>query len=425
MISLHKTILLRTIILFLSFFVITFNATGAEPDPEDKDLETFDDFDTRQYMTGDWGGLRPRLNELGITPYARYYISVLGNPVGGERKGVQYAGLFNVHLDFDLERLFGISRTEFLISGSWASGRSLSQKDIGNFFNASQVFSGRSVRLFQLILKSELIEDLLTVAIGRMGIGDQFSTSDIFYNYVNNAINDHPISLVINDAAFFSDPQTSWAARMSLELSKEYYFEAGVYNSNPEVGDDSAHGVDFSFKEGVILVSEISYRRGKNLESTALPGRYAFGAFYDTRDFDKLSDENKKSQGNYGLYWILEQMVYREANSIDQGLTPWTVITVSPDESINTFPFFISGGLIYRGLFPERENDRTVFGFAYGAISEDLDDKDYEFMAELSYLIQAAPWLEIQPDLQWIVHPGGRDEIPNALVIGMQMVVDL
>ena len=85
--------------------VIGFESYGAEPDPEDKDLQQMDVYDSGNYMTGDWGGLRPRLNELGITPYVRYYISVLGNPVGGEKKGVQYAGLFNVHLDLDLERL--------------------------------------------------------------------------------------------------------------------------------------------------------------------------------------------------------------------------------------------------------------------------------------------------------------------------------
>lgn len=116
-----------TIVLLLMLFIpISFDSYGAEPDPEDKDIKPYDVYDSNNYMTGDWGGLRPKLNEWGITPYARYYISVLGNPAGGEKKGVQYAGLFNVHLDFDLERLLNIPGTEFLISGSWASGRSLS-----------------------------------------------------------------------------------------------------------------------------------------------------------------------------------------------------------------------------------------------------------------------------------------------------------
>ena len=50
------------------------------------------------------------------------------------KKGIQYAGLLNAYLKFDLEKLLSIKRTKFIISGSWASGRSLSNKDIGNIY---------------------------------------------------------------------------------------------------------------------------------------------------------------------------------------------------------------------------------------------------------------------------------------------------
>lgn len=52
-------------------------------------------------------------------------------------------------------------------------------------------------------------------------------------------------------------------------------------------------------------------------------------------------------------------------------------------------------------------------------------NKDYELMMELTYILQATPWLQIQPDAQWIVHPGGSSDIPNALVLGMQLAVDI
>jgi len=118
-------------------------------------------------------------------------------------------------------------------------------------------------------------------------------------------------------------------------------------------------------------------------------------------------------------------MIYREMTEDDQGLTPWAALTISPDESINTFPFFISGGFVYTGLYPNRNGDKTAFGFAYGTVSDDIKDKDYELMLELTYIIQATPWLQIQPDVQWIVHPGGSSDIPNALVIGFQLAVDI
>ena len=36
-----------------------------------------------------------------------------------------------------------------------------------------------------------------------------------------------------------------------------------------------------------------------------------------------------------------------------------------------------------------------------------------ETQFELSYILRVTPWWSIQPDLQYIVHPGGR--VPNPL----------
>lgn len=390
-----------------------------------KDLSYYQSYDSKNYLTGDWGGFRSKLNELGIIPTARYYTTVLGNPVGGESKGVQYAGLLNAYLIFDLQKLVNLKRTRLIVSGSWASGRSLSRENIGNFFTASEVFSGRNVRLYQLFLETEVVERFLRVAVGRMAVGDEFATSPIFYNYVNTSIDGNPISIPINDEGFFIIPGAGWGARVHATPVENFYIKAGVYNSNPSVLDDDNNGFDFSFRKGVILISEIGYLHNQNKGSDGLPGRYTFGAFYDTRDFNELADESRSEKGNYSLYWIVEQMVYREIAQDDQGLIPWFSVAISPDESINTFPFFISGGLVYKGLFPTRDFDKTAFGFAYGTLSEDIEDKDYELMLELTYIIQAVRWLKIQPDVQWIVNPGGSSDIPNAIVMGVQLAIDI
>ncbi len=390
-----------------------------------KDLSYYVSYDSKKYLSGNWGGFRGKLNELGITPIARYYTTVLGNPVGGEKKGIQYAGLLNAYLIFDLERLINIKRTRFIVSGSWASGRSLSNEDIGNFFTVSEVFSGRTVRLYQLLIESEIVEGVFRGAIGRMAVGDEFATSPIFYNYVNTAIDGNPISIPINDEGFLIIPDSGWGARIHLIPAEEFYIKAGVYNSNTALSRNDNNGFDFSFKNGVILISELGYLRNKKKTSKGLPGRYTFGAFYDTRKFSELDDEYQREKGNYSLYWIVEQMIFRETKLDDQGLTPWASVTLSPDESVNTFPFFIMGGLLYKGAFTNRNDDKAAFGFAYGAISDKLEDKDYELMFELTYIIQATPWLRIQPDVQWIINPGGSPDIPNALVLGAQLAVDL
>jgi porin len=43
---------------------------------------------------------------------------------------------------------------------------------------------------------------------------------------------------------------------------------------------------------------------------------------------------------------------------------------------------------------------------------------------EASYQWQISPWVAVQPDLQYIVQPGGSTAIPNALVLGLSVSVD-
>jgi len=417
----NKSILI--FLIFIQFQTMTVPvAHGAEDGLADNlYINPYAVYDPANYLTGNWGGVRDRLVDSGITPTTNYFTTILGNPVGGERKGLKYAGLLNAYLDFNLEKLLNIGGTRFLISGSWASGESLSEEDIGNFFNVSSVFSGKSVRLYQMFLRTDLLESRFNFAIGRMAIGDKFATLQLFNNYVSLAFNENPVSISINNPGFLSNPQAGWGAWMRGKPFEDFYFLTGVYNSNPRLARDSVHGVDFSFRKGAVIIGEAVYQPYKKGGSGTKPGAYKLGAYYDTGKFARVGDDESSEEGNYGFYFIGEQIVYREPDVMSQGLIAWGSVTLAPNEEINTFPFFLSGGMVYEGFLPTRDKDKTAIGIAYGAVSEDLRGKDFELLMELSYIFHLKKWLRIQPDIQYIVHPGGSGEIPNALVIGVQL----
>jgi porin len=102
-------------------------------------------------------------------------------------------------------------------------------------------------------------------------------------------------------------------------------------------------------------------------------------------------------------------------------------------------PFFASGGLVYQGPLPSRPRDTAALGVAYGGFSSQLrrSQRDarsagggagiqqYEIALELTYIMQATRWLQVQPDLQYIIKPGGTGMIPNALVLGFQLAITL
>ena len=50
--------------------------------------------------------------------------------------------------------------------------------------------------------------------------------------------------------------------------------------------------------------------------------------------------------------------------------------------------------------------------------------QDYEMTLESMYGYAVMPGLLLQPDLQYIINPGGNRAIPNALAIGVNVAVN-
>ena len=380
----------------------------------------------QDYFTGSWGGNRENLKNKGIDIFGFYYATVLGNPIGGRSKGVSYAGLLDLFINLDLEKLIGVKGSSFRISGYWSSGRSLTEDFIGNFFNASSAFNGDSVGLYQLYFEQSLFDDILNIALGRMATGDDFMTSPIFYNFVSLAFDQNPVSIFFNIPSFTADPTSTWGVRAKVAPVKEFYAMFGLYDSNPATGRISFRNFEPSFNGEGLIIGEVGFSVNNDRDLKGLPGNYKIGGYYDTSNFALLSAPEAKGSGNYGFYLLMDQMIYREgAPGSDQGLTPFATFTLAPSNDINTFPFFFSTGMVYEGLFPGRDTDTTSFGFSYGNVSKDLVGQDFEILMELTHIFNITPWLSVQPDIQYVIHPGGSSQIPNAFVIGFALDVNL
>jgi porin len=109
---------------------------------------------------------------------------------------------------------------------------------------------------------------------------------------------------------------------------------------------------------------------------------------------------------------------------------------ISPDESVSQMPYFLTGAVVARGFIPSRPYDLAGFGVAYGDFSSDLRHaqareqlidptigvQNEETVLEWTYrfyFCQSSVFF--QPDVQYIINPGGTGNIDNALVIGCQI----
>ena len=125
-------------------------------------------------------------------------------------------------------------------------------------------------------------------------------------------------------------------------------------------------------------------------------------------------------------------MLWQESPGSDQGLTLWSACVLSPQQNIAKLPFQANAGLVYKGLIPARDDDYSILGFVYGKFSKNYARTveaagngypQYEIVLEAAYRIQITKFAYFQPDLQWVINPGGTGRVPNALVLGAQMSV--
>jgi porin len=387
------------------------------------------------YLTGEWGGFRTTLNNWGVVPNTTYFADIQGNPIGGKVGKVRYVHDIGVELLLDFQRMFGWQGSSFHVSMSSRAGSNLSA-DIGNVFIVAEACCDLTTRLVTLAFEQSWFEHRLDLRIGRLSTGDDFMTSPLYLLFINSDVDGNPFGPLFN-VPYTAYPGATWGARVRGRPFRPLYIAAGVYDGDPDVTLNGAHGTDFSFRDSVLVTFETGYEPAHHLQGP-LPGHYKVGGYYHTGRFSRFDappDSDLPSDvehGNAGYYFLIDQMIYREDG--DQGLWPFAIAAISPSEEINPMPLFFSAGLSYQGLIPKRDGDVSVASVSYGGFSRDLrrsqagspaGQQDFEMVVEWGYIIQFAPWLHVEPDFQYIIKPGGTGHIPDALVIGMQIGVNL
>ena len=375
--------------------------------------------------TTDWFGYRDALAAWGITPSIRYATDLQANVLGGLRRGKAYAGELAVDLDFDLDKIAGIRGLRLHASADWATGTDLS-RDVGNAFTVAQFFEGRQARLYTLFLQQSLLDGRLDVKVGRFGTGDNFLTSPIDLDVVNEALNPMVVGLQLNAPSVTAEPNGTWGGLLIGRPTDTVSLALGAFYSDLTLDQLTANGTEFGIdrKAGYFLIGEAAYYLNQEKGATGLPGRYRLGAYYDSNRYAYLDNRQRTERGNFGFYVLGEQMVYREGESETertQGLSLFGGLIYAPRERVNTMPYFVSAGASYRGLIPKRDEDTAVFALYYGGFSRNLPGQMYEMTLEWTYVIRVAPWLSVHPDVQYIIQPSGRSSIGNALVIGGQL----
>lgn len=410
-------------------------------------------------FTGDWWGMRNMLDDSGVEIIANYTNNIASNPVGGMSQGITYCDNFSFGVQLDFEKLIGWQGLTLAVSGLNRDGTNLSQDYIGNQFTVQQVYGGSALMFYALAFEQKFLDDKVALKFGRFATGDDFASSPLYWLYMNNGIDGNPQALPVN-SQFSAYPWAVWGARLRVDPTPEYNALFGVYQVSDRIFVRNYRGLDWSMRpnDGVQFLMQLGwtpefFKRpvesgstndgkqiadGKSAKKTfdkvemkGYPGHYWFGMYYSPWYFPQIGNR-ERANNSYGFYWHADQMVFQERPGSDQGLTLWTAFVLSPQQNIAKIPFQMNAGAVYKGLIPLRDDDYTCFGVVYGTFSDvyaqGVADSGggvptYELVFEVNYKIQLTKFAFVQPDVQWVINPGGTGNIPNALVLGAQMGV--
>lgn len=420
----------------------------------------------RDTLTGDWGGVRSSLEDAGIKLGATEISEGLSDVGGGARTGTVYEGRTEFDLDLDLDKLGGWSGAAVHVNAFQIHGRGLSGNYTGNLLTDSNIEADRSWKLYDLYLDQTLFDGTVAIRVGQEGGDDEFIISQGSTLYVNSTFGNPGLPGLDQPSGGPDYPLATPAVRVKVAPTDELTLLAAAFNGDPAgpgTGDPQRRdpsGTAFRLSDGVMGVFEAQYAVNQSKDAPGLPATYKLGVWYNSQrfadqHFDKAglsladprsSGEARLHNGDWSVYAVADRMLWRRPGTDDQGLSIFARIMVAPPDR-NLTDLYADGGVSFKGPFEGRGDDQVGLAVAYNRISADasrLDAdlqrslpgrpvRDQESVVELTYAAQITPWWQLQPDWQYIVHPGGHAPLPtdptqsrairNATVLGLRTTI--
>ena len=315
---------------------------------------------TVEHLFGDVVGVRTNLENQGIYLLLDATTELAGNVTGGVKQGATFANQVGFQADLDWQRLAGMTGLSTHVIIVDRSGSNDSRLFGDNFLPVQEIYGSggnTALHLVSAYAQETLYGGKLDLTIGRMHVENDFASSPLYCNFMNNALCGDPKALPGGDIGHSAFPDAVWAARVRVRPIEAIYVETGVYEVNQGLYSDANFRSGFKFDgsqdTGVYLPVEIAYQPLIGIGK--LPGHYKIGFAYDSSStYKAFSSALTTSSGNNSgppismhtgntQSWVLfDQMLLRQGPDNQDGIIALgaSSITIRPIPSMpsNTSP---------------------------------------------------------------------------------------
>lgn len=415
----------------------------SEPELGVRQFKPWTEADT---MTKDWFGYEKKLKKEGINIGLSTVNEVWGNTMGGIKSGCVTTSLLQGATSVDLEKLIGWKGASFYSRWLYLYGQDPSANLVGDVFTVSNIAGYSTLRNIDLWIEQKLFDDKIALRVGQMEADSDFAISDYGSLFINSTFGWPAFLYTSIPNSGPNYPVGAPGVYLKLKPIEPVTLKFAAYQGDIYAQNVNNHGFDWnlSAENGFFYMSEADYHY-----ECFLPGQVKMGAWFFSGAFPSVNNPNTTLWGNTGYYGIIDQMIYlspccheKHHKLSDEGLGVFGRVSYEPSDR-NFMDFYCDTGFNYKGILPTRHSDILGIGFAYGQVSNgmrspqsDLSSNptftppngfatalNYEMAFETTYVAAITPWLTLQPDLQYIIHPGATSQAGNALVLGLRATV--
>jgi porin len=412
-------------------------------------------------------GLLPNpFQKYGIKFAATYIGETQGNASGGLEQGTVYDGRLNLAVDVDLQKLVGLQELTFHANMFQTHGDGLSRGNLQNFLVVSGIEALPSTRLYEVWFERKW-GDKLALRAGQLAADTEFINAKYTDVFTNASLGWPAIASINLPSGGPSPPLAALGARLRANVTENLTLAAAVFDGDaagPGPGDPQLrdnNGTNFRINDPPLVIGEVQYIWNGQKGDPGLDGKFKIGGW---RHFGEFSDQRFAAQGislagplssgtpanlsgDFGVYSVLEQKVYRVGNEDDRGIGIFARVSSSPSDR-NLIDRYADGGVELIGLSDERPKDK--FGVAAGyahvssrarALDADFQQlmgqgwplRSFESLVTAVYQYEVRSGWTLQPNFQYFTHPGGGATNPlgpnpgrmlrDAAVFGLRTVL--
>jgi porin len=327
--------------------------------------------------------------------------------------------------------------------------------DAGDAQGLDNVAAPQTIKLYEAWWQRAFLADHVSLLFGLYDLNSEFDVIESAALFINSTfgVGAELAGSGVSGPSIF--PFTSLGGRFKASLLESLALQIVALDGVPgDPDDDRGTHIILDPDDGVLVAAELDFfvygagyqdresmtrqrrrRIGRGWGELPYVLKVGLGTWVYSKNLDRIDRTRADGgpvdeQAHPGIYALGDWDAYSEDERSLQGLSIFARAGFA-DGDVQQFAGFASGGLVYTGPIPGRDDDRAGIGvvaarngdpFERAARAAGDRPADWEVTLETTYRAELTGWLALQPDLQLIIDPGGLDR-SDAVVIGLRSEV--